>query len=530
MLTFRAIAPVIACAVLTSGWASAASADAVKDQLDKAKALRTEDRAKARTTLIQAIDVQIKTAGSAGDLDTLKILTTQKDDFLTAGIVPNIPALKEPVAQYTQSLRKADGALVAAYETAIEAYTSESKADAAAVVRNDRCALLDGTSESSSPGSPEAVGLVLELARSDYQQAVGDAKKTLLQAIDARINTATNAGDLKAVTKLEAARAAADSDAPLPEGFNDVAVLSAESRYGLTVQAANQKLANAYREAVRNYTRARAIDKAEAVQAELDAIGLNAAPSAGTGSGAGPSTDASYKLTRSIPSILEATGAFSAEKGGIRPARGAVVATRSADFLSKDFVFDVYVQVPKEDEAVTVGIGDTTEKGSLRVVIRDEGGWGRRAVLTHRDWGVNMGDIHTPELYVVRFERHGGPITSSVGSIFDGKFTPDMSQTVSDVQGNVARRLGETCAVIFLGIGRFQRGSPGDRAVRADLGRRRRSSFARVARQVPGCRRKWAGANSRAQRHCRGRVSPQFRQAAGIVHGHRYIQRLQRRD
>src|SRR4051794_2698315 len=75
--------------------APAAAADPVKDQLDTAKAKRAADRAKAQTALIAAIDAQIKTAGAAGDLDALKGLTSQKDAFVTAGVVPNLPALKD---------------------------------------------------------------------------------------------------------------------------------------------------------------------------------------------------------------------------------------------------------------------------------------------------------------------------------------------------------------------------------------------------------------------------------------------------
>jgi hypothetical protein len=75
--------------------------------------------------LIQAIDAQIKSAAAAGDLTVLKAVTTQKDELLTTCVVPNMPALEEPVAQYTKSMRRADGAPVEVYENAIEAYASK---------------------------------------------------------------------------------------------------------------------------------------------------------------------------------------------------------------------------------------------------------------------------------------------------------------------------------------------------------------------------------------------------------------------
>ncbi len=140
------------------------------------------------------------------------------------------------------------------------------------------------------------------------------------------------------------------------------------------------------------------------------------------------------KLTRSLPLYLTASGPFSADKDGIRLAQDANIQTRAGDFLDKDFIFDVYLTVPKEyDKDVSVGIGDTTDKNSIRILIHQDGGWGRRAFLTLcTQWGENFGDIHEGEAYVLRLERHAGPITASVGSIENGQFVAEMSQTVSD--------------------------------------------------------------------------------------------------
>jgi hypothetical protein len=426
------------CAVL-AGLSSLAMADAgdpVKDQLQQARDARTQAREKAKSALVQGIDAQIKSAGAAGDLDTLKILTNQKDAFTTAGALPTLPALKDATAEYSAAIRKADGSLVAAYETAIEAYTKDSNADEASRLRKERRALLEGGGDQPSAESPEAIGVLLDRAKSDYQQSVADAKKTYLQAIDTRINSASDAGDLGSVTKLKSARAAAESDAPLPEGFTDVAVVTAKSRYSAAVRAANQRLAQGYRDAVRNYTRIRALDKAEATQAELDATGLGAAAAgAGASSGAGPSSEGTIRLSRALPWFLLGSGPFSAEKEGIKPSRETVIATKGSDFLTKDFIFDVTVRIPKDEEWVNVGVGDGTTKGSVSVVIRNDGGWGRRAFLTHGDeWGQHIGDIHNDELYTIRLERHGGPITASVGTVTAGKFAADMSQTVSDLK------------------------------------------------------------------------------------------------
>src|SRR4051812_14532198 len=98
---------------------AAAAPDPIRDGLEKAKATRDDDRAKAKNTLIASIDALIKSAGAAGDLEGLKTLTAQKDALVSTGVLPNLPTLKDAVGQYTLAQRKADGELVAAYEVAI---------------------------------------------------------------------------------------------------------------------------------------------------------------------------------------------------------------------------------------------------------------------------------------------------------------------------------------------------------------------------------------------------------------------------
>ena len=424
-----------------------ATALAANDPLQTAKAQRTQEHAKAKTDLVQAMDKQIKDAGSAGNLDLLKTLTSQKDAFETTGILPDAAPLKDAVAAYTQAMHKADGELVAAYETAINSATP----DQAMVLRKERRELLEGASDKPAADSPEAVGVLLDRARTQYTQEVTDAKKVYLHAFDVRIDTVSSSGDLNAVEKLQAARTAADSDSELPEGFTDSAINSARATYQRTVQTCNQKLAQSYREAVRNFTRLKAIDKAQAAQAEFEATGLSnmqtgAVPSAGN-SGGGMS-----RLPHALPSYLTASGGYAAEKEGIRPAQKCVISTKATDLLTKDFLFDLSVHVPKENEEIIAGLGDGTDRGSIRIRIREDGGWGRRASLCHGDeWGETIGDIHKDEIYVIRFERHGGPITVSVGSIANGKFTADMTQTLSDPKELVPGLSEKRSAIFFEG-------------------------------------------------------------------------------
>ncbi len=472
MSAFHPIALLVLCASVASG--SAASAGLVNDQLDKAKTMRADELARARTALIEAIDAQVKAAGAAGDLDLLRVVTTQKDEFVTAGLLPNIAALKDAGATYTQSARRADGKLVEAYEDAIEAYTTRSMIDRATVLRKERNALLEGTTGQASQDSPAAVGLLLERAKADYRQAVADAKHALVLAIEARIDASSDAGDLNAVTSLQAARAAAQTDAAFADGFSDAAVLSAESRYCWMVQSANRKLGDAYRDAIRGYTRARAIEKAEAVQAEFDATGIAVTsseghelrsvakfPSADTSrpkpappahdEDHAPAADGVYRLNSDeLPPGFSATGTYSVSSEGLEPFDDrCLILTKEEDFLSKEFVFEARVDVPRKQDGIILGLGDGTDHGSLRLVIRPAGGSSARAFLALGDrWGKPIGDIREAGPRLLRIERHGTAVTVSVGTEKDGKFEAEISQTIADPKSAIAD-LGERRAHLF---------------------------------------------------------------------------------
>jgi hypothetical protein len=438
----------------------AAAPDPIRDGLEKAKATRADDRAKARTALVSSIDALIKSAGAAGDLDRLKTLTAQKDALVGNGVLPNLPSLKEPVAQYTLTLRKADGELVAAYEVAIQAYSDAQKSAEADTLRKERQQLL--SSGPTALDSPEAFALVLDRAKADYQSAINDGRKAYVQVIAARVESATRTGDLNAVTRFKVAQSAAEADQPLPEGLNDATIIGARVRFNNTIQTANLKLAQTYRDTIRGLTRGNRIDQATAVQAEFDATGLNGAAAGNTGArttGGGVTADNNNNLARTLPAYLAATGTFGVEKeGGIKLADNCTISTNAADYLSKDFIFDVTVAVPKENHGITVGIGDFSHKGSLRITIYEDGGWGRLAHLAiGEEWGKKLGKVHVGETIVVRIERHDGPITASVGSITQGKFVAEMSQTVADPKKAMPEMSERRAKLFFSGGARFTR-------------------------------------------------------------------------
>src|SRR5688500_14890242 len=187
-----------AAAERTPAPAAAGTVESPTAQLQKAKAARGKARDKAKAALIAAIDGRIESAGTAGNLDTLKSLTVQKDAFVTAGVVPDLPALTDDVAKYNQAVRQADGKLVAAYEAAIAVYMKASRFPEAMKARQGRRDLLEGKADAPAADTAEGAELILERIKRDYLAEVAEHKKKLMAAVDARLTAATEAGDLKA--------------------------------------------------------------------------------------------------------------------------------------------------------------------------------------------------------------------------------------------------------------------------------------------------------------------------------------------
>ena len=444
----RSIVLVLLCAVFVGATdARADVADPVKQPLDTARAVRADARAKARTDLFQAFDEQIKSAAATGNLDGVKALTAQKDAFTSAGTLPSSPLMKDAAAQYDQATRTADSQLAAAFETAIEEYTKGGKVNDALEARRQRRILLEGKEDApiaGAPATPEAIAANLDKAKADYNQSIADAKKALVAAIDARITAATQSGDLKTVTALRPVRATADADGSVSPDLADPAIQAAKSRFGSTVQGANTRIALAYKEAIREYTRAGKIDDAQAMQAELNATGLaNAVASAGSAAGGNPD-GTTYHLAKNLPSFLTAK-TFTAVKDGIRLEKNGHVLTKSADYFSKDFVFDVTMDVAAADTWANVGIGEGTPEHSITIAIRSPGDH-HGVAITHKDpWGEKIGRISEPTTYIVRLEKKGNTLTFSVGNEKDGKFTAELSHTVADYKTfapNVSEKSG----------------------------------------------------------------------------------------
>jgi hypothetical protein len=129
----------------------------------------------------------------------------------------------------------------------------------------------------SQPGdtlAPDTIAQELATAKAQHQEAIGNAKKALLDVIDQRINEAADAGNLATVQSLQAVRATAAVDGTVPYDVKDTLILVAKTNYETAIASARARLDRAYRKAVRDYTRARRFDEARSTQDELNSLVL----------------------------------------------------------------------------------------------------------------------------------------------------------------------------------------------------------------------------------------------------------------
>jgi hypothetical protein len=146
----------------------------------------------------------------------------------------------------------------------------------------------DGAVHDRPPAAADdPVRTALEAEKSAYQKAIADARQALLTAIDGRADAATADGDLSLVRTLQSLRQGVVAGGPPPAEATESAVPAAQQAYDLATRSAKAAVVAAYRQAVRDHTRARQLDAALNDRRELDGLGLavpsDAAPFGGHG-------------------------------------------------------------------------------------------------------------------------------------------------------------------------------------------------------------------------------------------------------
>jgi hypothetical protein len=115
----------------------------------------------------------------------------------------------------------------------------------------------------------QTVDTTLKAASAAHAEATKAAESDLLQAIDGHIKTIAQTGDLEAVKQLMAQkqRFQSSGEPPAAEPLAD-----AVAAYHQSMLDAEQKLLDAYQNAVATYTKQLKIDQAEAAQAKAEAL------------------------------------------------------------------------------------------------------------------------------------------------------------------------------------------------------------------------------------------------------------------
>jgi hypothetical protein len=283
--------------------------------------------------------------------------------------------------------------------------------------------------------NPNEIGARLDEAKATHEKQVAAARRALVAAITGRLNAAADAGNLAQVESFQAAKTKASVDGSLPPDIKDVTILGAHAQMERAIEASNSQLAAAYREAIVRYTKARNFTEAEATRDELARSGLATAGSHDDLQGAQISS-----LSAALPSFLIARQPYARGHDGVRVM--APMVTRAANFLDKDFTFDVWFTQEHADEAeaVMIGIGgagdpDSDDHTCVSLVIDPPSDRGSKITVNTERWeGREVGVIHPEGMCMARLQKRGDQIVFSVGVEANGKFSPDASAAVASIR------------------------------------------------------------------------------------------------
>ena len=282
--------------------------------------------------------------------------------------------------------------------------------------------------------------------------------------IDARTKSAEDRGDFKTVQALKKARESVQKDATLPEEVKDANVLGAGKSYESALKVADQKLSAAYQRAIADYTKARQLDQAEAVQQEAGAAAANSGAGGSSADSTGSMTVDHQRLggTRGVPGFLKMPdGAESTRDGLIFTNHDALVRTKDGDFLNRDFTFDVLLVTKEGDHQIAYfGVGEGSFEGGyaepqksvyLRVYPpdRDDGA----VVLGKNVMDKAFDHVRNPGAHMLRIQKIGNALTFAIDIDYKaGAFKADISRNIPDIR-SYAPFLHDRNMFIFFGRG-----------------------------------------------------------------------------
>jgi hypothetical protein len=152
-----ALASFFLIAACLPGTLKADDADPIRAELTKAKKAHAEADAKAKATLLAAIDEAVKAVAASGDLEGVKTIQAEKKAFEESGKVPSSVRLRAAAAEYQKATRTADTALEKAYDKAIKDATKALKIDLAEAIQGEWKETTGKPSKNTEKSQPETV-------------------------------------------------------------------------------------------------------------------------------------------------------------------------------------------------------------------------------------------------------------------------------------------------------------------------------------------------------------------------------------
>jgi serine/threonine protein kinase len=162
---------------------------------------------------------------------------------------------------------------------------------------------------------------------------------------------------------------------------------------------------------------------------------------------------------KALPAAWHATGPVDATRAGLRPAEYHYAVTRSADYLNKDFRFEVVFTRRKGDAIAMVGLGEVDRNapyhepgGSLYLRIHPPDVDDGSVLLANgrRNGGLLLGCLRDPGTHRVVIEKKGDAVTFWVDAANDGPTADDFRKTIADLR-SYAPYLGPQETRLFFG-------------------------------------------------------------------------------
>lgn len=473
---FRSAGRVVlaACVVVGAqelGRAGDPVADTVRVHLDNAKAVHEKARQRAAEAVRTACDNAIKVAGVEKQAAVAADLKAQEQAFSSTGVVPTAAAVKQAADEYREAIAVADANLERAYVRAVRRYADQGESEKALAVEREKATLRGQQPAAASTGpatrgvpDEAATGRSLAAARAQYRTDVGEARRTLVAQLEGKLNAATDAGQLRSAQELKAFEDSVKAGGAVSENATDPAVAAAAATYRRAVQSANVRMARAFSLAVHDLTRARQLDRAQAVQTEYVLTGLSGIDLAAVPGEGGAPTDTTYVLGRNLPEFLTTADRWDLHpRGGISLQRWTYVRSKSGNYLDRDFTCDLWFTTEGTGTNIFVGIGDgrgrpglTVPANSLALSINSPDVDGGTVGFLKADGEVTpIGQLNAAGDYVARIEKTGKAVTFAVGDEdADGTFNAKLSTTVTDA-AVLAPFITSHNAHLFFGGGRF---------------------------------------------------------------------------